>query len=186
MEIIELICHNPNCINPRRYDLEPQDFNKNRSNCRQCDGARAIRYKEKKWQKCKVIIDEYLGNKCEICGETDDSLLRAHEKFGKPHKKLMDTTLKEVRKNCEIGRFVRVCEKCHRKSHALIKDGIDGWETIKNDIKRFYDTNPPKETAAHHRAWQKYRKILANKGQLSFDDSLFPENVMKLNYKEIY
>jgi hypothetical protein len=167
MVLLELICANKKCENPRRYELDPTDFNKNRKRCQQCDRKAAIIDRREKWETFRDLMDDYLGTECTVCGTSDD--LRAHEKFGKPHKKLMDSKLKEVEENCKSGRFVRVCEKCHRKSHALIDDGIVDWETVKDNIQTFYDTNPPKEDTAHRRAWQKFRRFIKNEGQYELD-----------------
>lgn len=151
-------CANPACANPMGNVLPPTDFSKGRRTCKYCDGQRATEHRKKKWDKCHRILNRYLGKNCVVCGEVTDKLLRCHEKFGEPHKKLLDTSLEEVKANCKSGRFVRVCAGCHGKAHSVIDKGIVGWELIKFYIKEFLATDPPIENDAHLRAWQKFMR----------------------------
>lgn len=138
------------------------EFNKGRHSCRDCDREvardHARRRRERLWEERKPIIDRYLGTKCVICSETRHNLLRCHEIFGNDHKPLLETPLDEVEENCRSGRFVRVCEKCHRKAHSLMKKGIIGWAEIVSLIKEFLATNPPFIEKKHQQQWRKWRK----------------------------
>jgi hypothetical protein len=148
-------CANPNCERAG-IDLPMSEFNENRRVCKDCDRKRARDYKKKKWAKRKRIINKHLGKECVVCGEKRAKLLRCHEIYGKPHPPLLDTPLEEVKANCESGRFVRVCARCHGKSHSLMDKGIVTWEVIKFYIREFLQTEPPFDNYAHLRAWHKY------------------------------
>jgi hypothetical protein len=151
------ICANPTCTRAGTL-LEESEFNMNRNTCRECDQQRAIAHRQKEWDKRRKVISEQLGDKCVVCGEEATRLLRCHEKHGKPHPKLLDTPIEEVEKNCREGKFIRVCESCHRKAHSLMEKWLDlKWDLIAKCIKDFYSTNPPEENNAHLRAWQKWR-----------------------------
>ena len=77
-----MICANPEC-DRAGIELPLSEFNKNRRTCRQCDLERAKEHRKKEWLKRKQIIDENLGTKCVICGETRDLRLgRTGEEHG--------------------------------------------------------------------------------------------------------
>lgn len=156
-------CANPKC---QRTGLTDDDFNKNRRTCQNCDREVARKHKRKKMQECHKIIEKYLGTECIVCGSKRN--LESHEKNGIWHPNLLDTPLEEVESNCKKGKFVRVCEQCHQKAHALRDDGITDWEEERQVIKDFLNQNPPPpiENNAHLRAWHKHRKIIAEGKQL--------------------
>lgn len=158
MATLTRTCANPECANPKGQVLAVTDFNKNRRTCKYCDRKRAREHNKQKWDKRRRTMNRYLGKNCIVCGEKRGWLLRCHEKFGEPHKKLLDTSLEEVKANCKSGRFVRVCARCHGKAHSVIDKGIVDWELIKFYIKEFLETDPPTENDAHLRAWQKFMR----------------------------
>jgi hypothetical protein len=116
-------------------DLPMTEYNKSRKRCKKCDRKVARKHARKLWKERKPIIDAYLGCVCVICGETDYKRLRCHEVFGRPHSKLLNTPLEEVKENCKAGKFARVCAKCHGKAHSLMKLGIASWKEICQLIK---------------------------------------------------
>lgn len=157
MEIETRRCTNPEC-DRAGVELPLSEFNKGRKRCKYCDRKCAKENRDKKWKKCRRIINRYLGEKCVVCGEQRERRLRCHEIYGKPHEKLLDTPLEEVEANCKTGRFARVCARCHGKAHALMDKGMVSWDIIQFYIKEFMESDPPIETDAHLRAWHKWMR----------------------------
>jgi hypothetical protein len=159
-------CANPKC---RRagINLPLSEFNKNRHTCRECDRERAREHRKKEWEKRRRIISRYLGKKCVVCGQDTIKFLKCHEIYGKPHPKLLDTPLEDVKANCKSGRFARVCARCHGKAHSLMGKGIMSWDDIQFYIKEFLHTDPPFENDAHLRAWHRYVRTNTRGHQLS-------------------
>lgn len=157
MTEVTRICANPKCKRAG-MSLPLSEFNKNRRTCKDCDRKRARDHRKKEWGKRRRIISRYLGKQCVICGEGRVKRLRCHEIYGKPHPRLLDTSLEEVKANCKSGSFARVCARCHGKAHALMDKGLDSWGIIQFHIKGFLQTNPPCGNDAHLRAWHKYVK----------------------------
>lgn len=155
------ICSNPNC--PHLGNPIPVSrFNRNRRTCQDCDRKRAREYarirRENLWAERKPIIDKWLGTKCVVCAETGYDLLRCHEQFGIEHKPLLETPIEEVESNCVERRFVRVCERCHRKAHSLMNKGFFSWTEISSIIKEFLTTNPPMTQKKHTCIWRSWLK----------------------------
>lgn len=112
-------------------------------------------YNADRWAERKPIIDKYLGTQCVLCGDTRYERLRCHEIHGNPHPYLCSTSLVVVEENCKTGKFVRVCARCHGKSHALMDKGFV-WEEIRVEIKKFLKSLPKyeKQLLAWHR-WKR-------------------------------
>ncbi len=156
-----MICRNPDCPH-QGNPLHISHFYKGKRTCKDCVKAYAKNYAKKRrqrlWAERKPIIDKWLGKECIVCGEMRYALLRCHEKFGVEHEPLLSIPLKEVETNCREGRFVRVCERCHRKAHSLINKGVFSWTEISSLIKEFLDTNPPMTQKQHTCKWRSWLK----------------------------
>ncbi len=120
---------------------------------------RVAKHRKKKSKTFRWLITHYLGRVCVVCGETQIRKLRSHEKFGQPHPDIVNTPLAEVKANCKSGRFVRVCERCHRKAHSLIDREIVDWDTIQHYIKEFVKANPN----GNRWAWDRFIDVKLNK-----------------------
>ena len=98
-------------------DKLPDDFYKGETICKHCKKILRNRRRGVK----KALITRYLGKQCVICGGKGTT---SHEKYGKPHRDLLNASFKELKQNCKSGRFVKVCYGCHQKVHSLMDRGI--------------------------------------------------------------
>ncbi len=160
----------PKCTNKHcdrlGVNLPCSEFNKGRRTCKTCDRRVAREHRKREWDKRRDIIDKLLGKRCVVCGSEDKKRLRCHEVYGRPHKKLLDTSVDEVEENCKRGRFARVCARCHGKAHALKGKGIDTWDDAKSLIGEFNATNPSTEEGKHLREWHGFLKRKFEERQL--------------------
>lgn len=131
------------------------------------DRVKAFRKRRQKVNKRFITL--YLGKKCLICGETRMKLLRTHERDGLKHPPFIFMDTKQlINVYLKSGRVVRVCERCHRKTHSLMDKGIISWELAQFYIKEFLKTNPPMKKYAHQWAWDKFMETRVRNKQLEF------------------
>ena len=137
-------------------DKPPEEFYKREKICKDCKKKLRNRKRGVK----RALITRYLGKLCVICGEKGTT---SHEKYGQPHRDLLNASYKELKQNCKSGRFVKVCYGCHQKVHSLMDRDITSLEITQHYVKEFLKTNPPKERYAHLWSWDRFIDVKLNK-----------------------
>lgn len=136
-------------------DKPSAEFYKGENICKRCKKILRNRRRGVK----RALITRCLGKQCVICGGKGTT---SHEKFGKRHPDLLNTTFEEIKQNCKSGRFVKVCHSCHQEVHSLRDRGIVDWDIAQHYVREFVKTNPPKDYYPRLWSWEKflYTKII--------------------------
>ncbi len=127
----------------------PEDFYGRETTCKRCKKTLRNRQRGVK----RAYITRKLGKQCVICREKGTT---SHNIYGKKHPDLYNTPFDDVKKNCESGEFVKVCDSCHQEVHEVRERGIVDWDLEQHYVREFVKTNPPKERYPRLWRWHKF------------------------------
>ncbi len=111
-------------INPHEVEDTPTPLGKRITN----NNYNANRVKRK-----NELKDIYLGSCCVIC-HRDTIKLDSHRKDGLEHKDFKSMTNKEFEDSLKSGDYVRLCTRCHKTVHWIMKHLNMNWKIISANL----------------------------------------------------
>jgi len=75
------------------------------------------------YQKKRKLVDEAFGRECYFCHKSDGKVINIHRKDGKPHKKIKEMSLDDIKDLVANHKdeYVAVCSLCHTAVHWCMK-----------------------------------------------------------------